>query len=200
MDKQLLKRGSIVVASALTIFGLSVASPSMAATGKNNHHVSAASKKTATSTATPAPAAPGTGGNLSWGTGNGAGAGQGDDANEGPENHGQGEHGRGGDHGKRDHGKGPKGAPANLTDQTVTVDVPADSSNYVVVITEIAPAAQAPATGSVATPAFPARPPHVETVPVVGTGSQTVTFKGIAGQAYTVQLVKVVSVQSYTGK
>ncbi len=193
MDKQLLKRGSIVVASALTIFGLSVASPSMASTAKNTNHVAAAAKKAA---ATPAPSAPAAGGNLAWG-GPGAGAGQGDDDGDGPQG---GDHGRGG-HGKGpkgDHGKGPKGGPANLTDQTVTVNVPADSSVYVAVITEVVPAAPAPATGSVATP--PARPAHVETVSVSGTGSQTVTFKGIAGQAYTVQLVKVVSVQSFTGK
>lgn len=198
MDKQLVKRGSIVVASALTIFGLSVASPSIASTAKNTTHTATTTKKSS-ATATPAPS---TGGNLSWGNGAGAGAGAGqgdDDGVEGPENHGQ-----GGDHGKGpkgDHGKGPWGAPANLTDQTVTVNVPADSSTYVAVITEVPAAAQAPATGSVATPpAAPARPAHVDTVAVSGTGAQTITFKGIAGQAYTVQLVKVVSTQVYTGK
>ncbi|MEY3999947.1 MAG: hypothetical protein RLZZ626_302 [Actinomycetota bacterium] len=211
MNKQLLKRGSIVVASALTIFGLSVASPSMAATVKHGH-VAAASKKAAV-TATPAPtstAAPTTGGNLDWGTGAGAGS-TGDDANEGPEKHGEGhdgKHGKGhdgkhgkGHDGKRD-GKGPKGGPANLTDQTATVNVPADSSVYVAVITEVLPAAPAPApaTGSVATPVAPPHPAHTITVPVSGVGSQTVTFKGIAGQAYTVQLVKVVATQVVTGK
>ena len=194
MDKQLLKRGSIVVASALTIFGLSVASPSMASTNKNTVTKSATVKKSA-ATATPAPSTPGAGGNLNWGNGAGAGAGQGDDDGDGPQ---------GGDHGKGDHGKGPKGpkgAPANLTDQTVTVDVPADSSIYVAVITEIPAAAPAPANGSVATPpAGAGRPAHVETVAVSGVGSQTITFKGIAGHAYTVQLVKVVSTQAYTGK
>ena len=197
MDKQLVKRGSIVVASALTIFGLSVASPSIASTAKNTTHTATTTKKSS-ATATPAPS---TGGNLSWGNGAGAGAGagQGDDDGDGPGGHGpDGDHGKGP---KGDHGKGPKGVPANLTDQTVTVNVPADSSTYVAVITEVPAAAQAPATGSVATPpAAPARPAHVDTVAVSGTGAQTITFKGIAGQAYTVQLVKVVSTQVYTGK
>ncbi len=95
----------------------------------------------------------------------------------------------GGRHGRGDHG--PKGKFAPIT-QTVTVDVPATGS-YQLLVTEVKPA-NAPAKPVGA----PDRPDHSFTVPVTGTGSQTITLNLPHPGDYTVSLVSVVSTQNIT--
>jgi hypothetical protein len=96
--------------------------------------------------------------------------------------------------GKGKHGKGHgrdgfKGAPIT---QTVTVDVPATGS-YQLLVTEVKPA-DAPAAPA----GKPARPDHSFTVPVTGTGSQTITLNLPHPGNYKVSLISVVSTQSIT--
>jgi len=93
---------------------------------------------------------------------------------------------------KGDKGKNldkPKGAPIT---QTVTVDVPAAGS-YQLLVTEVKPA-DAPAAPAGA----PERPDHSFTVPVTGTGSQTITLNLPHPGDYKVSLISVVSTQSIT--
>lgn len=97
-----------------------------------------------------------------------------------------GRHGRGG---RGDHG--PKGNFAPIT-KTVTVDVPATGS-YQLLVTEVKPA-DAPAVPVGA----PERPDHSFTVPVTGTGSQTITLNLPHPGDYKVSLISVVSTQSIT--
>jgi len=110
-------------------------------------------------------------------------------------------------HGKGHEGKGPKHgpkkAPAPIT-QTVTVDVPA-TGTYQLLVTPVKPVKATPApssspapTASPAPSALPVRPDHSFTVPVTGTGSQTITLKLPHPGEYTVSLVSVVSSQSIT--
>lgn len=98
-----------------------------------------------------------------------------------------------GDHkGKGDKGKHldrPKGAPIT---QTVTVDVP-ETGSYQLLVTEVKPA-DAPAVPAGA----PERPDHSFTVPVTGTGSQTLTLNLPHPGDYKVSLISVVSTQSIT--
>ena len=89
------------------------------------------------------------------------------------------------------HGKGPKGGFAPIT-QTVTVDVP-ETGSYQLLVTEVKPA-NAPA----APVGAPARPDHSFTVPVTGTGSQTITLNLPHPGDYKVALISVVSTQSIT--
>jgi hypothetical protein len=76
MDKNKIKRGAVVAASAATILGLVFATPSFAATSKS---VKAASSSSSSSTTTPA--APSFGGGDHKGKGHGKGHGKGNDAN-----------------------------------------------------------------------------------------------------------------------
>jgi hypothetical protein len=92
----------------------------------------------------------------------------------------------GGRHGRGGHG--PKGDFAPIT-QTVTVDVP-DTGSYQLLVTEVKPA-KAPAKPVGA-------PDHSFTVPVTGTGSQTVTLNLPHPGDYKVSLISVVSTQSIT--
>jgi hypothetical protein len=92
----------------------------------------------------------------------------------------------GGRHGRGGHG--PKGDFAPIT-QTVTVDVP-DTGSYQLLVTEVKPA-NAPAKPVGA-------PDHSFTVPVTGTGSQTVTLNLPHPGDYKVSLISVVSTQSIT--
>jgi len=92
----------------------------------------------------------------------------------------------GGRHGRGGHG--PKGDFAPIT-QTVTVDVP-DTGAYQLLVTEVKPA-NAPAKPVGA-------PDHSFTVPVTGTGSQTVTLNLPHPGDYKVSLISVVSTQSIT--
>jgi hypothetical protein len=85
-------------------------------------------------------------------------------------------------------GHGPKGDFAPIT-QTVTVDVP-DTGSYQLLVTEVKPA-KAPAKPVGA-------PDHSFTVPVTGTGSQTVTLNLPHPGDYKVSLISVVSTQSIT--
>jgi hypothetical protein len=98
----------------------------------------------------------------------------------GPGDNDGGRHGRG--------GHGPKGDFAPIT-QTVTVDVP-DTGSYQLLVTEVKPA-KAPAKPVGA-------PDHSFTVPVTGTGSQTVTLNLPHPGDYKVSLISVVSTQSIT--
>ena len=95
--------------------------------------------------------------------------------------------GRKGDKGK--HFGKPEGAPIT---QTVTVDVP-ETGSYQLLVTEVKPA-DAPALPAGA----PERPDHSFTVPVTGTGSQTVTLNLPHPGDYKVSLISVVSTQSIT--
>jgi len=126
------------------------------------------SKAVVTSTAAPAPTSSRT---LAPPTFGGPG---GDGDNDG------GRHGRG--------GHGPKDDFAPIT-QTVTVDVP-DTGSYQLLVTEVKPA-NAPAKPVGA-------PDHSFTVPVTGTGSQTVTLNLPHPGDYKVSLISVVSTQSIT--
>jgi hypothetical protein len=101
----------------------------------------------------------------------------GDGDNDGP-----GHGGRGGDF---------KGKFAPIT-KAVTVDVPATGS-YQLLVTEVKPA-NAPAKPVGA----PDRPSESFTVPVTGTGSQTITLNLPHPGDYTVSLISVVSTQSIT--
>ena len=83
----------------------------------------------------------------------------------------------------------PEGAPIT---QTVTVDVP-ETGSYQLLVTEVKPA-DAPALPAGA----PERPDHSFTVPVTGTGSQTVTLNLPHPGDYKVSLISVVSTQSIT--
>ena len=83
----------------------------------------------------------------------------------------------------------PKGAPIT---QTVTVDVPATGS-YQLLVTEVKPA-DAPAAPA----GKPERPDHSFTVPVTGTGSQTITLNLPHPGNYKVSLISVVSTQNIT--
>jgi len=94
-----------------------------------------------------------------------------------------GRHGKG--HGK---GKDHKAPKAPLT-KTVTVDVP-ETGTYQLLVSEVKPA-------KVSTKALE-RPEHSFTVPVTGTGSQTITLTLPHKGDYTVALVSVVSTQSVT--
>ena len=98
---------------------------------------------------------------------------------------------RDGHHGKGHKPKGPKteGARTPIS-QTVTVDVPVTGS-YQLLVTEVKPAnAPTPPPGA------PVRPVHSFTVPVTGTGSQTVTLNLPHPGEYSVSLISVVSSQS----
>jgi hypothetical protein len=99
--------------------------------------------------------------------------------------------GDGDNDGPRHGGHGPKGNFAPIT-QTVTVDVPATGS-YQLLVTEVKPA-NAPAKPVGA----PDRPDLTFTVPVTGSGSQTITLNLPHPGDYTVSLVSVVSTQSIT--
>jgi len=92
-----------------------------------------------------------------------------------------------GDKGK--HLDKPQGAPIT---QTVTVDVPATGS-YQLLVTEVKPA-NAPAAPA----GKPARPDHSFTLPVTGTGSQTITLNLPHPGDYKVSLISVVSTQNIT--
>lgn len=92
-----------------------------------------------------------------------------------------------GDKGK--HFGKPEGTPIT---QTVTVDVP-ETGSYQLLVTEVKPA-DAPALPAGA----PERPDHSFTVPVTGTGSQTVTLNLPHPGDYKVSLISVVSTQSIT--
>jgi hypothetical protein len=97
--------------------------------------------------------------------------------------------------GKGKHGKGHgrdgfKGAPIT---QTVTVDIPATGS-YQLLVTEVKPANTSPTQPVVA----PERPDHSFTVPVTGTGSQTITLNLPHPGNYKVSLISVVSTQIIT--
>ncbi len=94
-----------------------------------------------------------------------------------------------GKHGKGHDRDGYKGAPIT---QTVTVDVPATGS-YQLLVTEVKPV-DAPAAPAGA----PERPDHSFTVPVTGTGSQTITLNLPHPGDYKVSLISVVSAQSIT--
>ena len=106
MDKNKIKRGAVVAASAATILGLVFATPSFAATSKS---VKAASSSSSSSTTTPAAPSFGGGdqGGHRGGHGHGKGQGKGNDANR----------------------------PAPVS-KTVTVDVPADGKTYKLVVTD----------------------------------------------------------------
>jgi hypothetical protein len=98
--------------------------------------------------------------------------------------------GRGHGHGR---GHGPDGG-MNFTPITksVTVDVPA-TGTYQLLVTEVKPAnAPTPPAGA------PVRPDHSFTVPVTGTGSQTITLNLPHPGDYKVSLISVVSTQSIT--
>lgn len=95
-------------------------------------------------------------------------------------------------HGKKHDGRGPREGAAPIA-QTVTVDVP-ETGTYQLLVTEVKPANTSP-TQPVAAPD---RPDHSFTVPVTGTGSQTVTLNLPHPGNYTVALVNVVSTQSIT--
>jgi hypothetical protein len=94
--------------------------------------------------------------------------------------------------GKGHHGKGPRVAPTPIT-KTVTVDVPA-TGTYQLLVTEVKPANISPTQPVNA----PNRPDHSFTVPVTGTGSQTITLNLPHPGDYTVSLISVVSSQSIT--
>jgi hypothetical protein len=112
-------------------------------------------------------------------------------------------------HGKGHEGKGPKHGPEKgpkFVTQTVTVDVP-ETGTYQLLVTPVKPVKATPApsaspapapTASPAPSALPVRPGHSFTVPVTGTGSQTITLKLPHAGEYTVSLVSVVSSQSIT--
>ena len=96
--------------------------------------------------------------------------------------------------GDREHGFKGRGREGKLTPitQSVTVDVPATGS-YQLLVTEVKPAnAPTPPAGA------PTRPDHSFTVPVTGTGSQTLTVNLPHPGNYTVTLVSVVSTQTIT--
>jgi hypothetical protein len=95
-------------------------------------------------------------------------------------------------HGKKHDGRGPREGAAPIA-QTVTVDVP-ETGTYQLLVTEVKPANTSPTQPVVA----PDRPDHSFTVPVTGTGSQTVTLNLPHPGNYTVALVNVVSTQSIT--
>lgn len=94
--------------------------------------------------------------------------------------------------GKKHDGRGDKKDRAPIT-QTVTVDVP-ETGSYQLLVTEVKPANTSPTQPVVA----PDRPDRSFTVPVTGTGSQTVTLNLPHPGNYTVSLVSVVSTQSIT--
>jgi len=108
MDKNQIKRGAVVAASAATIFGLVFATPSFAANSKTSK---ASSSSSSSSTATP----PAFGG--------------------GAKGHKAGDHGKRHGQGKG-HGKGGKFGPGAGITKTVTVDVPADGKTYKLVVTD----------------------------------------------------------------
>lgn len=112
-------------------------------------------------------------------------------------------------HGKGHPGKGHKKGPKFVT-QSVTVDVP-ETGTYQLVVTEVKRIKASPAptaspvptyspvpTASPAPTALPVRGGHSFTVPVTGTGSQTITLKLPHPGNYTVSLVNVVSTQNIT--
>jgi hypothetical protein len=92
-----------------------------------------------------------------------------------------------GRHGNRPHPEKPKRAPIT---QTVTVDVP-ETGSYQLLVTEVKPANTSPT-----------QPVGAQdrsfTVPVTGTGSQTVTLNLPHPGDYKVSLISVVSTQSIT--
>jgi hypothetical protein len=94
--------------------------------------------------------------------------------------------------GKKHDGRGDKKDRAPIT-QTVTVDVP-ETGSYQLLVTEVEPSNTSPTQPVDA----PDRPDHSFTVPVTGTGSQTVTLNLPHPGNYTVSLVSVVSTQSIT--
>ncbi len=88
-------------------------------------------------------------------------------------------------------GHGPKKNIAPIT-KTVTVDVP-ETGSYQLLVTEVRPAnAPTPPAGK------PAPRDHSFTVPVTGTGSQTITLNLPHPGDYTVSLISVVSTQTVT--
>ncbi len=112
-------------------------------------------------------------------------------------------HGHGKGHQGKGHKHGQKKAPKFVT-QTVTFDVP-ETGTYQLLVTPVKPLKATPApsaspapTASPAPSALPVRPGHSFTVPVTGTGSQTITLKLPHAGEYTVSLVSVVSSQSIT--
>jgi hypothetical protein len=161
-------RIALIATSAVTVGAIVIASPALAHTKPGPKPTS---KAVVTSTAAPAPTPSPTLTPPSFG------GPRGDGDNDG------GRHGRG--------GHGPKGDFAPIT-QTVTVDVPATGS-YQLLVTEVKPA-----NAPVKPVGAPDRPDHSFTVPVSGTGSQTVTLNLPHPGDYTVSLVSVVSTQSIT--
>ena len=91
-------------------------------------------------------------------------------------------------HGRGHHGRGPGFAPIT---KTVTVDVPA-TGTYQLLVTEVEPAKTSPTQPVNA----PNRPEHSFSVPVTGTGSQSITLNLPHPGDYTVALVSLVSSQN----
>jgi len=91
--------------------------------------------------------------------------------------------------------KGTKAAPVS---QDITVTVPEDGGVYKLVVTEVAPAATASTTTTIAPPAGAPKRDHTIVVPVTGSGSVTVSVPGLHPGDYTVELVKVSSSQGLT--
>jgi hypothetical protein len=106
MDKNKIKRGAVVAASAATILGLVFATPSFAATSKSVKAASSSSSSSTTTSAAPSFGGGDQGGHRG-GHGHGKGQGKGNDANR----------------------------PAPIS-KTVTVDVPSDGKTYKLVVTD----------------------------------------------------------------
>ncbi len=162
---------ALIAASALTVGTLVVASPALAHNKGPKPTAKSVVTSTATPTASPTPAVTPTGVPTPpvFKDGNHKGK------------------GHKGDKGK--HLDKPKGNPIT---QTVTVDVP-ETGSYQLLVTEVKPA-DAPAVPAGA----PERPDHSFTVPVTGTGAQTITLTLPHPGEYKVSLISVVSTQSIT--
>ena len=187
-DMNLRNKAAIISTSVITVSALLLASPALAHKNSNKGSVKAtASSVVATPTASPTYSPIGSPKPPKFGD----------------------KHG----HGKGHEGKGHKGKPPKAPKsfiQTVTVDVP-ETGTYQLVVTEVKPVKASPAptaspvptyspapTASPAPSALPVRGGHSFTVPVTGTGSQTITLKLPHPGKYTVSLVNVVSTQEVT--
>jgi len=161
-------KATVIATSVIAVTAIAIASPALASKNTTHSTSKVTSKSVATSTPTTSPTAT----PPSFG-------GFGDGDNDGP----RGGHGRG--------GHGPDGKFTPIT-KTVTVEVPA-SGTYALLVTEVAPAnAPTPPAGA------PTRPDESFTVPVTGTGSQTVTLNLPHPGDYKASLISVVSTQSIT--
>jgi hypothetical protein len=181
-DMNLRNKVAIISTSVITVSALLLASPALAHKNPNNGSVKpTASSVLATPTASPTSTPIGSPKPPKFGD----------------------KHG----HGKGHQGKGHKGKPPKAPKsfiQTVTVDVP-ETGTYQLLVTEVKPVKASPAptaspvpTYSPAPTALPVRGGHSFTVPVTGTGSQTITLKLPHRGKYTVSLVNVVSTQNIT--